>query len=519
MNTRHNKLMNLKEDDDDNEHLYTYSNKRRKHKDSDDEYNINDNEDDSYSNVDEEEEEDASYMIKNELKEDFKKKPSKKTKTNTNKNTKKNILRKSFKNSLGRQKINKNTDDNKENINNNIRIFSKDNKNKKQKMMSCTKSKKDEISKIIKEKQLIDINLDKSYFYQNLTQTQWNDISNYISSSLFNKKLKEEDIESFFSQYPNLSKGENNIKKLRQILENSTKNNNGFLNFHLNNFEFESYKKLNEFILNKYYMIKPTIFEVHFFPNPSEEIHLINLISKTRTSLDIAMFTINNTRIAEEIKNIFNKGINLRILSDGECIKMPSSNIYSLAALGINIKIDDSVRYHMHHKFCVIDNSVVVTGSFNWTDQAVKHNQENLLFLENRNLAKQYSKEFQKLWDDFEIVITKEKAIMKINEAEEKKRAAESRKKKEKEKKLIEKENNKKKEFDLTENKDCKNNFSKKKRNRNENNENIVNENYNNQDNYYDYENNKNYGNYNEYERRNYNSINNINKGSKCFIF
>ena len=206
-------------------------------------------------------------------------------------------------------------------------------------------------------------------------------------------------------------------------------------------------------------MAKPTVFEVHFFPNPSEEIHLINLISKTKTSLDIAMFTINNIKIASEIKNIFSRGIKLRILSDSECIKMPSSNVYSLAALGISVKI-------MHHKFCVIDKSVVVTGSFNWTDQAVNHNQENLLFIENKELAAKYSNEFEKLWNDFEIVVTKEKAEMKIKEDEEKKRAAESRKQREKEKKIAEKENIKKVYEEMSQKKSDIKSFSKKKRRR-----------------------------------------------------
>ena len=507
MNTRHNKLMNLKEDEDDDE---IFGNIHRQ-KDSDEEYNIKE-EDDLYSNVDddEEEEEDASYMISNVIKKDIKKTTNKKKtpkKTKANKETKKKILRKSFKNSLGRQKVNKhNNIDNKENVNNNIKEIPKNKNKDNKKSKSVKKARNDDISKNTTEKQVIDIQLDKSYFYQNLTPTQWNEISNYISSSLYNKDLKEEDIEYFFSQYPNLYKGENNIKKLRQILDDSSKKS-GFLNFYSRNFEFESYKKLNEFILNNYYIVKPSIFEVHFFPNPSEEIHLINLISKTKNSLDIAMFTINNVRIAEVIKNIYYKGIKLRILTDGECIKMPSSNIYSLAAIGISVKTDDSVRYHMHHKFCVIDNSVVATGSFNWTDQAVKHNQENLLFLENKSLAKQYSNEFQKLWDDFEIVITKEKALMKIREDEEKKRAAESRKQKEKEKKLIEKEN-KKKEIEFTENKSYNKTFSKKKRNRNENKEN-KNNNCDNDD----------YDNYDESNRNQFNNNNNVNKGSNCFIF
>jgi len=213
-------------------------------------------------------------------------------------------------------------------------------------------------------------------------------------------------------------------------------------------------------------MAKPTVFEVHFFPNPTEEIHLINLISKTKTSLDIAMFTINNIKIAQEIKNIYNRGIKLRILTDSECIKMPSSNVYSLAALGISVKIDDSSRYHMHHKFCVIDKSVIVTGSFNWTDQAVNHNQENLLFLENKDLAVKYSNEFEKLWNDFEIVVTKEKAEMKIKEDEEKKRAAESRKQREKEKRLEQQEYIKRANEEFSSKKVDDKTFTKKKRKR-----------------------------------------------------
>ena len=128
----------------------------------------------------------------------------------------------------------------------------------------------------------------------------------------------------------------------------------------------------------------------------------------------------------------------------------------------------------MHHKFCVIDNSVVVTGSFNWTDQAVNHNQENLLFLENKDLARQYSDEFQRLWDDFEIEVTKEIAMFKIKEIEDKKKAIEKRKKREKEKKLIEKEN----KCGISNNSYEINNYTQNKRNGFFNQENLPNNNY-----------------------------------------
>ncbi len=68
--------------------------------------------------------------------------------------------------------------------------------------------------------------------------------------------------------------------------------------------------------------------------------------------------------------------------------------------------MDNSVKYHMHNKFAVIDMSVIITGSFNWTTQAVQHNQENILFFENKDIAKLYAEEFEKLWNSFTNVVT-----------------------------------------------------------------------------------------------------------------
>ena len=54
----------------------------------------------------------------------------------------------------------------------------------------------------------------------------------------------------------------------------------------------------------------------------------------------------------------------------------------------------------MHNKFCVIDNQIVISGSYNWTDNAELKNAENINITENDNeLATNYSLEFKKLWN------------------------------------------------------------------------------------------------------------------------
>lgn len=52
----------------------------------------------------------------------------------------------------------------------------------------------------------------------------------------------------------------------------------------------------------------------------------------------------------------------------------------------------------MHNKFAVVDDSIVLTGSFNWTRSAEGANNENLLKITSPDLAAQYAEEFSELW-------------------------------------------------------------------------------------------------------------------------
>ncbi len=51
----------------------------------------------------------------------------------------------------------------------------------------------------------------------------------------------------------------------------------------------------------------------------------------------------------------------------------------------------------MHNKFCVIDNQVVITGSYNWSTNAEFKNDENVSIQLDPEQATKYSVEFRKL--------------------------------------------------------------------------------------------------------------------------
>jgi phosphatidylserine/phosphatidylglycerophosphate/cardiolipin synthase-like enzyme len=53
----------------------------------------------------------------------------------------------------------------------------------------------------------------------------------------------------------------------------------------------------------------------------------------------------------------------------------------------------------LHDKIIIIDNSIVVTGSLNYSTNADESNEENIVIVDNAEIAALYLQEFDKLWN------------------------------------------------------------------------------------------------------------------------
>ena len=64
---------------------------------------------------------------------------------------------------------------------------------------------------------------------------------------------------------------------------------------------------------------------------------------------------------------------------------------------GENVRYDNKMQL-MHNKFCIIDNKIVITGSFNPTNNDNYNNNNNMLIIQSGTLAANYKAEFDELW-------------------------------------------------------------------------------------------------------------------------
>ena len=254
--------------------------------------------------------------------------------------------------------------------------------------------------------------LNERYFFQSVNINEWNEITNFIEKFISEENLGEKDLEEFFDSHPKISKG--NILKLQgSVGEIFSKKK-----------DLKKYKILTNFLIKKYYKPKPVICECYFFPNPKNEQRVVNMFRTCKKTLDVAIFTFTRDSIAQAILEAQQRGVKVRCLGDDGNSKVKGSDVRLLASVGIPCKTDNNLRFHMHNKMAILDNSVVITGSFNWTNQAINKNQDNILFIEDKKIANQYTEYFNKIWDSFDTIITKEEAQKYIeNEKKEQEKA------------------------------------------------------------------------------------------------
>ena len=139
--------------------------------------------------------------------------------------------------------------------------------------------------------------------------------------------------------------------------------------------------------------------EVHFSPDGGIRRHLLRAIRESRQQIDLAVYHITSTELAQALVAAQARGVRVHILTDQEKARAGGPVMRIFRAAGLSVRtLGVSEHSLMHHKFAIFDDRVVATGSYNWTQTAERANYENLVMLEDREIVARYRREFDRLW-------------------------------------------------------------------------------------------------------------------------
>jgi len=123
--------------------------------------------------------------------------------------------------------------------------------------------------------------------------------------------------------------------------------------------------------------------------------------------LDIAMHAFTDRDLRGAVKRAAERGVVIRLYLERIYIDQEQEGAPSLEEIceagPVKARLEIRPSYRMHHKYAVINGQTVITGSYNWSDAADRRNWENLLVIQDQEMADEYSADFKNLWDNYSI--------------------------------------------------------------------------------------------------------------------
>lgn len=124
---------------------------------------------------------------------------------------------------------------------------------------------------------------------------------------------------------------------------------------------------------------------------------LYKKIDSSRKSIKIAVAWFTDPELSKLLLEKKNSKIDITVILFNDNI---NSKLKGISAFENNLRFSNSFNYDyiMHHKFCIIDDEIVITGSYNWTVKARRYNRENILCISDKNIVALYNDEFENLF-------------------------------------------------------------------------------------------------------------------------
>jgi len=136
--------------------------------------------------------------------------------------------------------------------------------------------------------------------------------------------------------------------------------------------------------------------DLTFFFSPVDDInkHVVAAIKAAKKSVRFMAFSYTDKAISQAMIAAHKRDLLVQGVMENQNVKGTGSAWPALESAGVDI-LRDGNCYIMHHKTIIIDDEIVITGSYNFTKSAEQSNDENLLIINSPSLAAQFIAEYK----------------------------------------------------------------------------------------------------------------------------
>jgi phosphatidylserine/phosphatidylglycerophosphate/cardiolipin synthase-like enzyme len=173
-------------------------------------------------------------------------------------------------------------------------------------------------------------------------------------------------------------------------------------------------------------LVGNSVVEIHFSPTSSTIPWYLSsngLIARTlgiaQKEINLALFVFSEQNLANLLESKNQNRVTIKALIDPSFAFRYYSEALDMLGVTLNNKCKTEVNNHpwqfpiqtvgvpelfqgdkLHHKFALIDDQIVITGSHNWSEAANSKNDETALVIYSSTISAHFSREFKRLYEN-----------------------------------------------------------------------------------------------------------------------
>uniref|UniRef100_A0A8D8X888 Mitochondrial cardiolipin hydrolase n=1 Tax=Cacopsylla melanoneura TaxID=428564 RepID=A0A8D8X888_9HEMI len=125
---------------------------------------------------------------------------------------------------------------------------------------------------------------------------------------------------------------------------------------------------------------------------------MVSYIDAAETSIDMCLYLMTNKTLGDSIFRAYKRGVKLRIISDGDMAFASGSQFVRLLDQNIPVYLTGP-PYIMHEKYLILDSTIVMEGSMNFTTQACSGNYEHVVISGAPGVVNAFRNHFDTLYE------------------------------------------------------------------------------------------------------------------------
>ena len=132
--------------------------------------------------------------------------------------------------------------------------------------------------------------------------------------------------------------------------------------------------------------------------DPVLESNIIPIVNSATSSIRFLAFSFTDYPLANAMIQRMQQGVDVAGVMDKTQAGGQGAELGTLFCAGVPVRHDGNKQF-MHNKIIIVDERYVITGSLNFSTSAEESNDENVIIIDNPDIARLYMQDFERVYN------------------------------------------------------------------------------------------------------------------------